>query len=59
MTKKWYQSLTFWFNVVEGVLALADSFAGLGLFSPTVHIIILGVGNLLLRLFKTEGKIVG
>jgi hypothetical protein len=59
MTKKWYQSLTFWFNVVEGVLALADSFLGLGILNPTTHSIILVVGNLLLRLFKTDGKIVG
>jgi len=59
MTKKWYQSLTVWFNIVEGALMLADSFTQLGLFSPTTHAIILVIGNFLLRLFKTEGKIVG
>lgn len=59
MTKKWYQSLTVWFNIVEGALMLADSFTSLGLFTPTTHAIILVIGNFLLRLFKTEGKIVG
>jgi hypothetical protein len=59
MTKKWYQSLTVWFNIVEGALMLSDSFLSLGLFSTTTHAIILVIGNFLLRIFKTEGKIVG
>lgn len=56
-TKKIWQSWTFWFNLIEGGFALADSLMGLGILTPVTHGIILAVGNLLLRVFKTDSEI--
>ena len=56
-TKKWYQSLTLWFNVLTGLLAVAEVFAEQNILSIQAYAIILGVGNVVLRLFKTDSKI--
>lgn len=56
-TKKWYQSLTVWFNILTGLLAVAEVFANEDILSTQAYAIILGVGNVVLRLFKTDSKV--
>ena len=59
--KKWFESKTFWFNVLALVVAVAAEFgysgelpAEWGVFVPAIVIVI----NLILRLFFTQSKIV-
>jgi len=53
-TKKWYQSLTFWVNVIDIGIVLADKFLALNILSLEAHGIVLAVLNIALRLFKTD-----
>jgi len=59
--KKWFESKTFWFNVLALVVAVAAEFgysgelpAEWGVFVPAIVIVI----NLILRLFFTQSKLV-
>jgi len=59
--KKFYESKTFWFNVLFGVVSIASLF-GFGEFTPSESAIeivaILGAAvNLVLRLFFTSEPI--
>jgi hypothetical protein len=53
-TKKWYKSKTFWFNTISVGLVLVDQFLELNILSIEVHGIIMGIGNIILRLFATD-----
>jgi hypothetical protein len=57
MTKKWYASKTFWFNVLALVVAVAGQYGYTGalpaeweVFAPVLVILV----NLVLRLFVTK-----
>lgn len=53
-TKKWYQSKTFWVNVISIGLGLTDQLLGLNILKPEVHAGIIAGLNLILRLFFTD-----
>lgn len=60
MTKKWYASKTFWFNVLVLVVAVAENYGYTGVlpaeweaFVPVAVILV----NLILRLFVTKEPI--
>lgn len=53
-TKKWYQSATLWFNVIDIAFVVADKLLALNILDVQTHAIILAVGNIILRLFKTD-----
>lgn len=48
--KKWYKSLTIWFNVVIIVLASINEFAKIIPIPPEYVILAQTIGNLLLRI---------
>jgi len=59
--KKWYESKTFWFNVLAGIVMIASAF-GFAEFEPapevaTIAGVVIVVINLLLRLFFTGKKL--
>lgn len=58
-SKKWYQSKTFWFNLITGVLAIAGELSQIFPVSqhPKLYISVIAVGNMILRLFFTEKPI--
>lgn len=53
-TKKIWQSWTFWFNLITVILGALDVLTQQGILSPTVYAIILAIGNIVLRVFKTD-----
>jgi len=59
--KKWYLSLTLWFNVLALLVAVAVGF-GFGEFTPDPWVVpvaagIIAIINLILRAFKTSTKL--
>lgn len=56
-TKKIWQSWTFWFNVITAALGALDVLTQQSILSPTTYAIILAIGNVLLRVFKTDSEI--
>ncbi len=48
--KPWWQSKTIWFNVITGVVEIAQSLSGTGLVPPGILTVIVNMGNVLLRL---------
>lgn len=57
-TTPWYKSLTLWSNLLIAVLAAADTLSQQNLLDPKVYIYITVGVNLVLRLFKTDSKLV-
>lgn len=55
--KKFWQSKTFWVNVISIAIGLADQFLGYQFLSPVVHGYIIAGLNLILRLFFTSTKV--
>lgn len=57
MTKKWWQSWTFWANVIAVVTIVADKLLELNILKLEVYGYIMAAINIILRLFKTESKV--
>ncbi len=52
------ESKTFWFNLITALLMIAEQFTPLDIISAKVLLVITIVGNVILRVFFTESKIV-
>lgn len=55
-SKPWYQSKTVWFNVIGGVLVLAQYLGTIHIGDPRIIEGIMALGNFLLR-FATDTSI--
>ena len=55
-TKKFYQSWTFWVNVLAGGLVVIQEFANLEIVSDKVALVAVIVVNFILR-FKTDSEV--
>ena len=54
--KNFWQSKTFWFNILATAGALFDQSGALGyVLSPEETVTVMGVGNLFLRLLTSKG----
>lgn len=55
--KKWYMSWQLWFNVGMALLFLGEELKTLNLIPSQWTIFLTIIGNLILRIFKTQTKI--
>jgi len=53
-TKKFYESRTLWFNALMTVLLLAELLQGLPWVNPELLTLLIGVGNVVLRVWFTK-----
>lgn len=51
--KKWWKSKTVWFNVVTGIIVIADQLSGKAI-PVEVSAVIVSVGNVILRLITNK-----
>lgn len=56
---KWYQSKTIWFNVIMTILGIVTAFQGMVEFNEysKIFLVILAVGNVILRIWFTETSV--
>jgi hypothetical protein len=59
MDKQWYQSKTFWFNVITMLIGIIQVISKSYPISPELLALIVGVGNLILRSLSGEPIVFG
>lgn len=52
--KKWFHSKTLWFNLLTGVVSLAEALTPLNIISAPVMLVISVAGNTILRMFTNQ-----
>lgn len=56
--KRWYESTTVLFNLAAGVLETVDALSGLNVIPASTATAVVTVGNLWLRIWKTNSPII-
>ena len=56
-SKPWYSSTVIWFNLATGALEAMQYLSGAGIVPPGIGTIVVNVGNILLRVYKTSQPI--